>query len=218
MRVMRSRRWVPRHQIQFVGLSESAADPPRRRPASWYAPPGSGPVVFDCPRSRAPRPLEHCLSCEYFVGHRPVPHRRQIALTCLCTDRDPILRCADARASWPTIGPSTTMRAARRLAIVHDAPLLLVTRDDALLGIVYRERLVGSDAPVESAMTQYPWSLSARATLGEAVEALRASEVPALLVLAADLELVAVVSVDHLVRLGVPNELLPSRPSGSAGR
>ena len=211
MRVTRSRRWVPKHRIQFEGQSESAADPPRRRQASRCSPPGSGPAVFDCPRSRAPRSLEDCLSCSFLVSHRSVPHRRQIVLTCSCSDRDPILRSADTRASWPTVGPDTPIPAARRLASVYDAPLLLVEGDDGMLGIVYREQLVGSDEPVASRMTQYPWSLSARATLGDAVEALRAAEVPAMLVLAPDLELVAVITVDHLLRLGVPAELLPPR-------
>jgi len=208
MRVTRSKRWVSRHHIRFQGLKETAAEPPRRTVARRHGSSALTPLVFDCPRTRSSRASDHCLRCEYFVSLRPVPHRRLVTLSCSCSDADPIVCSAEVRRSWPTVDPGAPMREARRLVTVHDVPLVLVARDDVVLGVVYRNQAVGSEDPVAAGMTQYPWSVSTRATLGDAVEALRVSNVPALLVLGPEAELVAVVSARHLAQLGVPTQLL----------
>lgn len=208
MRVTRSKRWVARHKDRFQGVSETEADPPG---APIGPPPTTracGPVAFDCPRTRTPQSLDSCVRCPYFVDFRPVPQRRLVILTCQCSDSDPILRSSDRRRSWPTVDADTPLREARRLALMHEAPLVLVKHEDEALGVVYRDQLEASDETVAGRVHEYPWSLSTRATLGDAVEALRISGAPALLVLAPDGELVGVVSPAYLEHLGVPAPML----------
>jgi hypothetical protein len=208
MRVTRSKRWVARHKERFQGVSETEADSPGTPISPSRATRACGPVAFDCPRTRAAESLDHCVRCPFFVDFRPVPERRLVVLTCQCSDTDPILRSADRRRSWPTVDADAPLREARRLALVHEAPLVLVKDQDEALGVVYREQLEASDEQVAIRVNDYPWSLSTRATLGDAVEALRVTRAPALLVLAPDGELVGVVSPAYLEHLGVPAPLL----------
>jgi hypothetical protein len=194
MRVTRSKRWVRRHQLRFEGLSETSGDAAR--------------PVFVCPRTGKAKSLAECMRCPSFVNIRPRPERHQITMRCLCTDDDPVVRSVHPGDEWPAVGPEVPLVAARRLAWAHDASVMLVARADELLGVVYEEHLSDARSPVATHMTEFPWALSARSTIGDAVEAMAAVRVPALLLVAPDSRLVGVISRRQLLRLGVPPERL----------
>jgi hypothetical protein len=194
MRVTRSKRWVKRHQVRFEGLSETSAD--------------ATELQFSCPRTGRTRRLSECTSCPSFVNIRPAPERGQVAMRCLCTDEDPLVRSVETQTQWPVIGPEVSIVAARRLAWATDCPMMLVAEADRFLGVVYAHELSESREPVSACLHEYPWALSARSTLGDAVEAFATLGLPALLLIAPDSELLGVVSRRHLARLGVPAECL----------
>jgi hypothetical protein len=195
MYVRRSKRWVQRHQVRFEGIVEAGA-------------PGVDASVFRCPRRQVPRRLAECLRCPDFVNLRPDPALDRTLLRCLCTDDDLLVRCTPTRPSWPTVRPLTPVRVARRLARVRGVPALLVAEGDELRGVVYRDALEAEGATLASALEEYPWALSARATLGDAVEAMAALAVPVLLLVAPDGRLVSVISAAQLLGVGVPEEVL----------
>jgi hypothetical protein len=123
MRVTRCKRWVRRHQVRFEGLSETSA--------------AASELIFACPRSQRALRLAQCTGCPSFVNIRPRPEQGRVDMRCLYTDDEPIVRSAEMRPAWPTVGPEVHVRAARRLQRAHAAPLLLVVRDGELLGVLY---------------------------------------------------------------------------------
>jgi hypothetical protein len=193
------------HQVAFTGEVALAVSLPRPRAAGAHA------ALVGCPRVRAPRVLDQCLACRYFKTVGRDDAHPAARLSCTCSDRDPVIDAADVRAAWPTVRPFAPAARAHRQAIEEDAPVLLVTRDEAVLGVVYRDQLHDGAGPVAARLVEYPWALSTRATLGDAVEALSLLGTPALLVLTDDGELAGVVSPAQLLLLGVPASLLPER-------
>ena len=129
-------------------------------------------------------------------------------MRCLSNDRDPIARATTTPPSELVVAPDLPVATASVLAWAQDTPLLLVVDDGVIVGIVYPSRIEHAEGLVASHMVVEPWSLTSVATLGSVVEALRELRVPALLVVDATSELLAVVCAADLQRMGVPTEVL----------
>jgi len=204
MRVTRTRRWTRPHTVRFEGLAETHARTwPRHAPARM---PYCGALA--CPRNGSVRSLDDCVHCEHFVNLRPDADHQGATLRCLCCDDDPLARRVPGEADWCTVTPDLPVARARLIAWTHSAALLVVAREQAVVGVVHAADLQEGEGTVAERMITDPWSLPLVATLGEALEALRELRVPGLLVVDADMELVSLVCASHLRRLGVPTELL----------
>jgi hypothetical protein len=208
MRVTRTRRWTRPHTVRFEGLAETHARTWPRHPPGGHvtAVPYCGAVA--CPRSGSVRSLDDCVHCEHFVNLRPDAGHEGATLRCLCCDDDPLARRVPGEADWCTVAPELPVENARQVSWSKGACMLVVARDDEVLGVVHAGDLQAGMGTVADHLITDPWSLPLAATLGEAVEALRELHVPGLLVVDADLELVSLACASHLRRLGVPAELL----------
>jgi hypothetical protein len=209
MRVAQTRRWTRRHTIRFEGIAEARAHIWPRAGARWdaaRAAPYCGSVP--CPRTGAVRSVDECTRCECFVNLRPDPDRQHATLRCLCCDDDPLARHVADPASWPRVAPDVSAASARQISWTHCASMLLVTRDDLVVGVVHAHALQDAEGRIDELMDREPWSLAPAATLGDAVEAMAELHLPAVLVVAPDDQLHAVVGTCDLRRMGVPGALL----------
>ncbi len=210
MRVAHTRRWTRRHELRFEGIAESRARIWPRRGEHAHAAaaaPYCGSVA--CPRTGSVQTLDECLHCAHFVNLRPDADRKWATMRCLCCDDDPIAGRVPADALEHVVGPETPVAAARLLTWVRGAAMLVVARNELVVGVVYAHQLQDVEGQVGELMVENPWSITPAATLGDAVQALRELRVPGLLVVNADSELTSVICTADLRRMGVPAPLLP---------
>jgi hypothetical protein len=191
MLVARLRTWICREHRRFEALVESQAHEGR----------------LTCPRSRESRELKCCVRCVHFAGVSPGP--RGLLLRCLTTDDDPVMVRAEG---WHgvTVDADLAPERARELVHRHDLLLAPVVERGLVVGVVYREALERglAELPVE-----VPWAIDVLATLGDATDALSELGVPGLFVVSPCGELLNVLSVADLLRVGVPvEELEPREP------
>jgi CBS domain-containing protein len=215
--VARLRRYGAGVPLRFEGISErrvALAKVPARRLARGTVPPEGAAV--ECPRSARTIELAACSDCRHFVNVRPEPEQARVALRCLVTDEDIVEGIAAASSTWQAVPPDLPVAAARVISAGRDKRVFVVVDAGVALGVVYREHLVG-DGLMRSCMVDTPWAIPKTATIGLAVSALAELGVPALVVVGAAHELVGIVTRADLVRVGVPDEVLPRCcPGGDA--
>jgi CBS domain-containing protein len=210
MRVARTRRWLRRHSLRFEGIAEPRAQLWARHgqcvPVGVGLPYG-GAVA--CPRSGTVHALDDCIHCEHFVNLRLDATRGSATLRCLTCDDDVLARPSPEADGFEVVSPETPIPSARVRSWQSGASMLVVAREELVVGVIYARQLQLAEGTVGEHMIASPWSIPPLATVGDAVEALRELRIPGLLVVGAELDLRGVVGAADLRRMGVPPALLP---------